>query len=289
MSSERFFKYHGLGNDFVVLDRRASGLDIDAEMTQLLCDRRLGIGADGVLVLLPSHHASARMVVHNADGSVPEMCGNGLRCVVKFLVDVAGIRNASVAVETGAGVLLCETESGPNGVEQVEINMGPARWVAQNLPSGKSGQPYLSVPVPGHESILGTAVSMGNPHWVLRDAPLEMAAEWGPILEQNPLFPERTNVEFVQRTKLGLKVVVWERGVGITRACGTGACASVVAAIDWGMVSADDWVPVELPGGRLDIRVASDNSQVVLRGPVTFVFDGIFSSELVRSSRAHED
>lgn len=289
MSSERFFKYHGLGNDFIVLDRRTSGIDIDARFTQALCDRRLGIGADGVLTVMPSKQASARMVVHNADGSVPEMCGNGLRCVVKYLVDMGKETSMPVRVETGAGVLNCSTESGPDGVERVEINMGAARLVAHNLPSGLGGAPYLSVPVPHYESILGSAISMGNPHWVLRDAPLEKAAEWGPILERSPLFPEKTNVEFVQPTKAGLKVVVWERGVGITRACGTGACASVVAAIDWGMASADVWVPVELPGGTLDIRVSSNNSEVLLRGPVAYVFDGYFSSELVRSGRAHED
>src|SRR3954469_13047924 len=128
---ERLFKYHGLGNDFVVLDRRQTGRDIDSAESVRLCDRRLGVGADGVLVLLPSPGAVARMVVHNADGSIPEMCGNGIRCAVKHLLDASGDRPPSVDVDTGAGRLRCEATYGPDGrVSEVEVSMGPARLQA---------------------------------------------------------------------------------------------------------------------------------------------------------------
>lgn len=272
---ERIFKYHGLGNDFVVLDRRPSGVDIDAETSRWMCDRRRGIGADGVLSLLPSRAGLARMVVHNADGSIAEMCGNGLRCAVKYLVDHAGGRPERIAVETGAGVLSCVPGYDARGVAEVDVSMGPARLVAPNLPSGATGQPFLQAPVPGHPGLRGTAVSMGNPHLVLLDRPLEEAERLGPVLERHPDFRDRTNVEFVRVDPDGLSVVVWERGCGLTQACGTGACASAAAAVLAGRLPADAWLRVTLPGGDLSIRVPADLSDIRLRGPVTAVFEGV--------------
>jgi diaminopimelate epimerase len=273
VTPERAFKYHGLGNDFIVLDRRASGEDIDARTATALCDRRRGIGADGVLVLLPAREAEARMVVHNADGSTAEMCGNGLRCVVKHLVDRSGRRPQSVDVATGAGVLRCVVQYGPEGAREVQVAMGPARLLAENLPSHKSGRPFLDELIPGHDGLRGSAVSLGNPHLVLTDVPLEDAARLGPVLERHPDFPDRTNVEFVAREGPGLRVVVWERGAGLTQACGTGACAAVAASVKRGVLPPGEWVPVALPGGRLDVRVSPDLSSCELRGPATFVFE----------------
>ncbi|HYH98783.1 diaminopimelate epimerase [Hyalangium sp.] len=272
---ERIFKYHGLGNDFVVLDRRQTGVDIDAETSRWLCDRRRGIGADGVLSLLPSTAGVARMVVHNADGSIAEMCGNGLRCAVKYLVDHADSRPERIHVETGAGVLSCVPGYGEAGVTEVDISMGPARLVAPNLPSGVTGQPFLDAPIPGHSGLRGWAVSMGNPHLVLLDCPLDEAERLGPTLERHPSFQDRTNVEFVRVDSDGLTVVVWERGCGLTQACGTGACASATAAVLAKRLPADAWMRVTLPGGDLRIRVPSDLSDIRLRGPVAFVFEGV--------------
>jgi diaminopimelate epimerase len=272
---ERIFKYHGLGNDFVVLDRRQTGLDIDADLSRRMCDRRRGIGADGVLSLLPSKAGVARMVVHNADGSIAEMCGNGLRCAVKYLVDHSGERPDRIDVETGAGVLACFPGYGLDGVAEVDISMGPARLVAPNLPSGATGQPFLEAPIPGHPGLRGSAVSMGNPHLVLLDRPLDEAERLGPTLEVHPSFPDRTNVEFVRVDRDGLTVVVWERGCGLTQACGTGACASASAAVLAKRLPADSWLRVTLPGGDLQIRVPSDLSDIRLRGPVTAVFEGV--------------
>ena len=267
---EPFFKYHGLGNDFVVLDRRASGQDIDEARTRSLCDRHFGVGADGVLTVLPAAGADARMVVHNADGSVAEMCGNGLRCVAKYLADADPSRPARLQVATGAGVLACELEWGPEGVSRVTVAMGPAALEAPGLPRGG---PFVRQPIEGQ---LGTAISLGNPHLVLLEAPLALADTLGPVLERHPLFPERTNVEFVRpRREGGLTVVVWERGVGLTLACGTGACAAVAASILAGRSPADAWVPVALPGGLLEIKVQADRAQVWLRGEARRVFQGV--------------
>lgn len=273
---EKLFKYHGLGNDFVILDRRGTGVDIDARAAIALCDRRRGVGGDGVLVLLPSTRAFARMVVHNPDGSVAEMCGNGLRCAVKYLVDRDGERRADVAVETGAGVLHAKVSYADGEAQEIELDMGPARLVAPNLPSAESGAPWVAQPLPEFPGLRGTAVSMGNPHLVLDGASLADAERIGPLLERSPLFPERTNVEFVRADEDGgLTVVVWERGAGLTQACGTGACAATAAAVHHQRMSPGVWIPVRLPGGALQIRVAADLSRVDLRGPATFVFEGV--------------
>ena len=260
---ESAFKYHGLGNDFVVLDRRQGGGDLDGPTTQRWCDRRRGLGAAS---------AAARMVVHNADGSVPEMCGNGLRCAVKYLVDHTPERPNQLEVETGAGVLRCSVRYGADRLaEEIEVAMGPARLVAPNLPSGETGKPFLEQPLA--VGGVGSAVNLGNPHLVLFEQSLDQADRLGPLLERHPGFPERTNVELCRVVDRGLEVVVWERGVGLTQACGTGACAAVVAAGLTGRLPLGGWTQVRLPGGALQIQVATDLSEVRLRGPAVFVFE----------------
>ncbi len=271
----KLFKYHGLGNDFVVLDARNLGArDLTPLEAVAYCDRRRGIGGDGVLVLLPSAEAFARMVVHNPDGSIAEMCGNGLRCAVKYLADRAGNMPAVMDVATGAGVLRCEIHYGPRGAEAVTIEMGRAHLVADNLPSGALKRPFVSEQVPGYD-FRGTAVSMGNPHLVLFDRPLEEAGRLGPKLELHPSFTARTNVEFTSLRDGGLDVVVWERGAGLTQACGTGACAAVAAYVLEGRLPGNTWVEARLPGGPLQIRVEQDLSRVQMRGPVAFVFEAV--------------
>jgi diaminopimelate epimerase len=266
---ERAFKYHGLGNDFVVLDRRETGRDIDAATAQRLCDRRRGIGADGVLVMLPATDAAARMVVHNADGSVAEMCGNGIRCVVKHLAERGQQRPAQVRVLTGAGPRACAVRYAGKVVADVEVEMGAIAWTSPGLPEGG----WRESAVPGFESLKGTAVSLGNPHLVLFDRPLDEAASLGPRLERHPAFPQRVNVEWARVEGEGLRVAVWERGAGLTQACGTGACAAVAAATRLKRLEPREWVPVALPGGELEIHVQPDFSSARLRGPATFVFE----------------
>jgi diaminopimelate epimerase len=275
---ERGYKYHGLGNDFLVLDRRQTSQDIDAATARRLCDRHRGVGADGVLVLLPARDAAARMVVHNADGTEAESCGNGIRCVVKHLVDRAGQEPSAVRIATAAGVVLCTARREAGAVTDVEVEMGPARWVAPNLPSGATGQPFIDSPLPGHADIRGTAVSMGNPHLVLFDRPLAEAGRLGEALERSTGFSERTNVEWVSLDHDVFETVVWERGVGLTQACGTGACAVAAAAVRTRRAPTGRWLPIGLPGGRLEVQVTDAGGaelRVSMRGPATFVFEAV--------------
>jgi diaminopimelate epimerase len=271
---ESAFKYHGLGNDFVILDRRAQGNDIDATQARSLCDRRLAIGADGVLVILPSRRGQVAMVVHNADGSIAEMCGNGIRCVAKYLGDRNPEHPTKLSIETAAGVLTCSLHYGEanKGVDLVEVSMGRASLVADNLPS-RSGKPFVEHPLEGGGGPTGTAVSLGNPHLVIFDRPPERIEISGPALERHPEFPERTNVEWAEPAGKGFRVVVWERGAGQTLACGTGACAVVAAAVKTSRVQPDQWIPIQVPGGQLEVRCRADLSNVELRGPATFVFE----------------
>jgi len=275
----RFAKYHGLGNDFVIVDLRTASPDVaaaiqDPERVRRVCDRRFGVGGDGVLAILPSATADARMRVLNADGSEAEMCGNGIRCVVKELQDRGGLAKRELAIETGAGRLVCErigdavtVAMGRPRLERGEIGMtGPARERCIDQAVG--------------DGLRITAVSMGNPHAVIFvDDPhanlRELAETRGPTLEHHAWFPQRTNVEFVRaRSRTELDVVVWERGCGITLACGTGACATVVAAIVTGRADEDSDVRVNLLGGPLSILVRPGMTDVRMTGPATHVFDG---------------
>jgi diaminopimelate epimerase len=271
----RFFKYHGLGNDFVVLDRRGGGGPIEPSRARSLCDRRRGIGADGVLTILASGCAPARMHVTNADGSYAQMCGNGLRCVAKYLADEAGIAGDELPIETGNGVLACRLHRGPDArVAEVTIDMGRPELDAERIPMRAKGR-FVARPIEVEGGrVTATAVSMGNPHLVVFSPEIGMARTLGPELEQNPLFPERTNVELARREGEGLEVLVWERGCGITEACGTGACAAMVAAVLEERLPAGEERPVRLPGGTLHIRVAPDLSRVFMRGPAERVFEG---------------
>jgi len=279
----RFAKYHGLGNDFVLLDRLSGGEPIDPSLAVRLCDRRRGIGADGVLTVLPSRLGVARMHVTNADGSVAQMCGNGIRCVAKFLADECGLVQDELPVETDAGLRVCRPVRVDGTIREVAVDMGPPELEARKIPV-KSEVPgrFVRQVVPlGAARVLGTAVSMGNPHFVLFEVPAASALELGPRLERHPAFPERTNVEFASIEGAGLAVTVWERGVGITQACGTGACAAMVAAVLEGRLPAGEERPVRLAGGVLQVRVLPDLSRVWMRGPAERVFAGEVDSALL--------
>jgi len=200
--------------------------------------------------------------------------------VVKHLLDGHPAED-SLAIETGAGVLDSRVHRREGTVDEVEVELGPARLTAPNLPPGPGGGPFRGAKVEGVD-FPGTAVNLGNPHLVLLGAPPEVAREHGPRLEHLPGFPERTNVEAVRRAQEGLSVWVWERGAGLTDACGTGAGAAVVAAFLAGWVLPDVFVPVELPGGRLAVRVAADLGRTTLRGPARFVFGAELPEALFR-------
>ena len=259
-----FIKMHGLGNDFVVFDHRENPLEITPERAAWLADRRLGVGCDQIVQILPpvsdGSLAHGEMRIFNADGSRAEMCGNAARCVAQYLRQKSGLAEDTLTLQTGAGLIHIESAAG--GMEAVDM--------------GRPGFDKLEEPITT-ESGSGyrfTELSMGNPHCVIFVPELEafpLASE-GPLLERHPRFPNRTNVEFVQ--VLGperIRMRVWERGAGITPACGTGACAAGVAAMLNGHVGRR--VVVVLDGGELDIVWRSDD-HVVMTGPATTSFFG---------------
>ncbi|RME20173.1 MAG: diaminopimelate epimerase [Deltaproteobacteria bacterium] len=270
-----FTKYHGLGNDFVLFE--ASEVPVDATQARAICDRHRGVGADGVLTLLPSSMADGRMHLYNADGSEPAMCGNGIRCLVKHMVESGRIDRELVTVETPAGVLQCRPVRTAGGeVESVEVDMGPAEVDPDRFPA-RVPEPLLEKPidVDGHQ-VVANAVSVGVPHLVIfGEASQETAGRLGPLLERHQLFPERTNVDFALMDGPGrIRLVVWERGCGITRACGTGACATAAAACLTGRAGYGQWLDVHLPGGRLQVKVEEEPNRVWMRGPARRVFRG---------------
>jgi diaminopimelate epimerase len=255
----RFAKYHGLGNDFVLVD----GPLMDAARARRVCDRRRGIGADGVVTILPPRTpgAAAAMHIYNSDGSVAEMCGNAVRCLARHLAERRGV-DGEIRIDTDAGTKICTLHRGQGGgVASVSVDMGPARV---------QGEEDFRV---AGETLHATRVSMGNPHAVLFDDPSrERAAAVGPVLER--AVAGGVNVGFARPDAGGIDLVVWERGAGLTDACGTGACAATVAAIRRGSVRAGTPVEVRLPGGALEITVAPDLSRVLMRGPAERVFEG---------------
>jgi diaminopimelate epimerase len=285
-----FTKVEGLGNDFVVVDLRgdragskAAASVQDPETVRRICDRHFGVGADGVLAILPTVPGAAgdaRMRVLNADGSEAEMCGNGIRCVAKLLYESdPALRKPVLAIDTGAGLLSCEMSATDGRVDNVTVEMGRPRFSREEIPIAPGGAAsVLREPIEADGRIFRfTAVSMGNPHAVIFiDDPAEdlmaLARRFGPALEIAPTFPRRTNVELARVRGNEIDLVVWERGCGITLACGTGTCATAVAACLEERASRGREIPIHLPGGTLRITVASDDSGVRMRGPAKVVF-----------------
>ena len=277
-----FVKMHGLGNDFVLIDLLDQGQGrSDADWARLavqLCDRHFGVGADGVLLALPSECADVRMRIFNADGSEAEMCGNGVRCLARYARDR---RNGGerLSVDTLAGVLELTC---PGGSEQVRVDTGPPWLAARDIPIRVDAERVLDHPVAVDGRTLRlTAVSMGNPHAVAFMPADELAAlplhQVGPAVEHHELFPQRTNFEAVAVTsRHGATVRVWERGAGPTLACGTGACAVTVAGILRGELESP--VAVTLPGGTLEIEWQPGGS-VYMTGPAAYAFRGTWLGE----------
>ena len=259
----RFTKYEGLGNDFLVVDAPDEGM-LAQSAVERVCDRHFGVGGDGVLLVTPPKSLGARatMVVLNADGSRPEMCGNGLRCVALHLAMQDRAHGLSFIVDTDAGPRLVAVERQGKSAS-VSVSMG------RGLPEGDVSHAFRG------SKLDFTRVSMGNPHAICFGAQLDEAAldELGPALSST--FPQGSNIELVtvldERT---LDVIVWERGVGRTLACGTGACAVAVAAARQGRVPFDTEIEVRLPGGPLHITVARESLDVTMRGPANQVFSG---------------
>lgn len=259
MARVTFQKYEGLGNDFVVMELARDRLT--PSVVRRICDRHFGVGADGVLLVEPpsSAAAAATMTVLNADGSQPEMCGNGLRCVARYLADKDGCENLDLVIDTEAGPLPCRVANG-----EVEVQMGRL-----------AGQGEVEVALDGrvHRFL---RVSAGNPHAVTFQSYQASEIEAvGSRVSIAPIFPAGTNVEFARLAEDGsIDLIVWERGVGRTMACGTGACATVAAACIEGKRSFGEPITVRLPGGELRVTVARGTLAATMRGPACFVFRG---------------
>jgi diaminopimelate epimerase len=273
-----FSKYQGLGNDFILIDNRHQDTPIiDADEAIIWCDRHFGIGADGVIFVLPAQKdTDYTMRIFNSDGSEPEMCGNGIRCMAKYIAELEGKTDVAVTykIHTLAGTITPEIlDEG-----QVRVDMGEPRLLGAEIPTtlGKVDNKVInqSMEVDGKPWTV-TCVSMGNPHCMtfVEDAnsiPLETI---GPKFESHPVFPKKTNTEFVQVIRSDyVRMRVWERGAGITLACGTGACATVVAGVLTG--KCDRYCTVELPGGCLQIEWSELDNRVYMTGPAELVFKG---------------
>lgn len=265
-----FLKMHGLGNDFVVFDARKHDLALDDATARAVADRRFGIGCDQVIVIARGKGTfDATMQIMNADGGEVESCGNAARCVAGLLMEELG--RDRVTIDTVGGPLTC-TDAGSGNVT---VDMGAPRTMWDEVPMAKAADTnHFSLNVDGaiHEA---SAVSVGNPHVILfvPDAETAPVAELGARIERHPMFPDRTNVEFVSIDGGDrLRMRVWERGVGITSACGTGACATAVAAFRRGLAGRK--VAIILDGGELEIELREGDDHILMTGPATLAFKG---------------
>lgn len=278
-----FTKMHGLGNDFIVLDG-AEALPANAsELAVRLCDRHFGIGADGLVYILPSQRADYMMRIINSDGSEAEQCGNAIRCAAKYIYDngLVDAGKTELTIETiGAGPQVVQLQIEAGRVSRVRVDMGEPVLAGLKVPTTIDAEPVLEHPVAvdGREFTF-TAVSMGNPHCVIfvDDAVGFDLAAWGPKLETHPLFPRRINVEFATvKSRDYADMRVWERGAGPTLACGTGACATLVAGVLNGKM--DRKGVVALKGGELLIEWSEADNRVYMTGPAETVYTGTLSS-----------
>ncbi len=269
----KFTKMHGLGNDFVVLDAISQNIDLTASQYRRLADRHLGIGCDQILLLEPAQSGEAdfRYRIFNADGGEVEQCGNGARCFARYVHDKGLSSKQEIRVETKGGLIVPRLES--NG--QVTVNMGRPRFLPQEIPfTADAMAPVYQLEVDG-EQVQLAVLSMGNPHAVqlVEDIELARVSSQGPAIENHPRFPDRVNAGFMQLLdREHIAVRVYERGAGETLACGTGACAAMVAGHRLGLL--DDKVTVTLRGGELVISWQGGENPVLMTGPATTVFEG---------------
>ncbi len=273
----KFTKMHGIGNDYVYVNCLEETVENPSETAKIVSDRHFGIGSDGLILIKPSQVADFQMDMYNADGSRSEMCGNGVRCVAKYVYDYGLTDKTEVAIETGAGIKNIVLTIRDGKVEKARVDMGEPILKPELIPVVGEGEPLVNEPilVDGKEYRM-TCVSMGNPHAVIfldEDVKNLEIEKIGPKFENHERFPKRTNTEFMKvldRNTMDMRV--WERGSGETWACGTGTCASVVAAVLNGLTERK--VLVHLLGGDLEILWDEKDNHVYMTGPATTVFDG---------------
>lgn len=274
----KFTKMHGIGNDYIYVNCFQETVKNPAAVARFVSDRHFGIGGDGLILIKPSEIADCEMDMYNLDGSRGAMCGNGIRCVAKYVYDYGIVDRTDIRVATGSGVKSLKLTLENGKVSMVKVNMGSPILTAKEIPMIAQSDPVINAPlmVNGQEYRM-TAVSMGNPHAVtylpeIDDLDLEKI---GPSFENHPAFPDRVNTEFVKvMDRHTLQMRVWERGSGETLACGTGACAVTVASVLNGLVDDSEPVTVKLLGGDLQIFWNREENQVYMTGPATVVFDG---------------
>ena len=273
----RFTKMHGCGNDYIFVDCFHEKLPAEVPaLSRAISDRHFGVGGDGLILICPSEKADARMRMFNADGSEAEMCGNGLRCVAKYVHDHGIVRGTRLHIETGRGVLAVDLEIEAGKVRRVRVDMGEPILQASDIPTTLPGNPPVNVPLAIDGVTLNfTCVSMGNPHAVtfVDEITDQHVHGIGPKVEKHPAFPRRTNVEFIKANRPGDATMrVWERGSGETLACGTGACASAVAGVLTGKLARR--VVMHLLGGDLELHWSEADKHVYMTGPAVEVFSG---------------
>ena len=272
----KFYKMQGIGNDYIYFDCMHEPIDNPEELAIRLSDRHFGIGGDGVILLCPSDVADCRMRMFNLDGSEGKMCGNGIRCVGKLAHDLGYVKGDSVKIETLSGIKTLSLNIGADGkVCSAKVDMGAPVLDGEKIPSTYRGEKVVNAPIEvGRKTFGATLVSMGNPHCVVFEDPDTVGLEhYGPLFERYTAFPERVNTEFVRVIDRGrLKMRVWERGSGETLACGTGACASAVAAVLNGYCDKNSEISVFLLGGEL--RITYTDETVFMEGAATLVFTG---------------
>ena len=276
MRAMRFTKMHGIGNDYVYVDRMSERVDDPEQVARQVSDRHFGIGADGLILICPSEKADFRMEIYNADGSRAEMCGNGIRCLAKYVYEHGMTEKKELQIETPAGIRSLWLKTEGNRVEQVTVDMGYPVLQADKIPIISENSRVIQEKITIHQTEYRmTGVSMGNPHavvYVKRVKGIDIS-RMGPEFEYHGRFPRRINVEFAE--VLGrnrIRVRVWERGAGETLACGTGACAAVVASVLNDLTERQ--VSVQLEGGELTVLWSSDDGKVYMTGPAETVYDG---------------
>lgn len=275
----KFAKMHGAGNDYVYVNGFEATVADPAALAVELSNRNFAIGADGLILILPSDQADVRMRMFNADGSESEMCGNGIRCVAKYAYDHGLVDQTEITAETGAGILTLQLFPNAAGkVERVRVNMGPPRLTRGEIPmTGPADEQVIGVELKVLDRTFHiTCVSMGNPHCVIFVDNVDEfpVAKYGPVIENHPLFPRRTNVEFVEVvSRSEVKQRTWERGSGETLACGTGASAVTVAGVLTGHT--ERRIVNHLLGGDLEMEWHEDG-RVFMTGPAVQVFEGVY-------------
>lgn len=281
----KFTKMQGIGNDYVYVNCFEEKIENPEKISEFISDRHFGIGSDGLILIMPSEKADFRMRMFNADGSEGVMCGNGTRCIGKYVYDNGMTDKTEITLETKGGVKHLKLFVKNGLVDTVEVDMGEAVLKPADIPMTAEGDFFINKPVEVNGKMFNiTAVSMGNPHCVIftTDTDNVKLEKIGPLFENHRLFPERVNTEFCEVIDgHTLKMRVWERGSGETWACGTGACATAVAAVLCGYCKRDEEITLILRGGKLSITYKSDG-RVMMRGPATKVFDGDIDLSVIK-------